>query len=89
MKRYATTYSSGHTVESSSPYEAFNWQHHDEEQKFFLSGKPVTSADFYAAIQLARDAAFDKKNKTHKQVRVLHGSSVACYVTKWIPREAA
>jgi hypothetical protein len=86
MKRYATTYSTGHTVESSSPYEAFNWQHHDEEQKFFLSGKPVASAEFYAAIQQARDAAFDKKNKTHKQVRVLYGSSVANYVTKWVRR---
>jgi hypothetical protein len=86
MKRYATTYSSGHTVESSSPYEAFNWQHHDDNQKFFLSGKSVTAVEFYAAIQQARDVAFDKKNKTHKQVRVLYGSSFANYVTKWVRR---
>jgi hypothetical protein len=86
MKRYSTTYSSGHTVESSSPYEAFNWQHHDNEQKFFLSGKPVSAEVFYAAIQQARQKDFDKKNETHKQVRVLYGSSVASYVTKWVKK---
>lgn len=86
MKRYATTYSNGHTEESSHWTWASQWQKYDEEQKFFLSGKPVTSAEFYAAIQQARDAAFDKKNKTHKQVRVLYGASVASYVTKWIRR---
>jgi hypothetical protein len=86
MKRYATTYSNGHTEEASQWHWASQWVNYDEEQKFFLSGKPVTAADFYAAIQQARDAAFDKKNKTHKQVRVLYGSSVANYITKWVPR---
>jgi hypothetical protein len=86
MKRYTTTYSNGHTEETSQWYEANQWVNYDDEQKFFLSGKPVTSVEFYAAVQQAREAAFDKKNKTHKQVRVLYGSSAACYVTKWIPR---
>jgi hypothetical protein len=86
MKRYTTTYSNGHTEETSQWNEASQWVNYDDEQKFFLSGKPVTSVEFYAAVQQAREAAFDKKNKTHKQVHVLYGSSAACYVTKWIPR---
>jgi len=86
MKRYATTYSNGHTDETSQWTWASQWQNYDDEQKFFLSGKPVTAVEFYAAVQQARDSAFDKKNETHKQVRALYGSSVACYVTKWVPR---
>lgn len=86
MKRYATTYSNGHTEESSQWTWASQWHKYDDQQQFFLSGKPVASEVFFEAIQQARQAAFDKKNKTHKQVRVLYGSSVACYVTKWIPR---
>ena len=84
MKRYSTTYSNGHTVESSSAFEAFNWSKQDDQQTFALSGKPVSAAVFHSAVNKATQAYYDKKNQTHKQVRVLHGSSVASYVTKWV-----
>jgi hypothetical protein len=86
MKRYATTYSNGHTVEESNWVWASQWQNHDDEQKFFLFGKPVSAEVFFAAIQQARQKDFDKKNQNHKQVCVLYGSSVACYITKWVRR---
>lgn len=82
-KRYTTTYSSGHAVETSSPHEAANWQNYGEGQTFALAGKPVSAEAFYAVVIAAVEAAWDKKAATHKRVRVLHGSSVAGYVTKW------
>lgn len=85
-KRYATTYSNGHAVESSSAHEAMNWANVDDEQTFALSGKPVSAADFYAAANDAVQQAWNKKSVTHKRVTVLHGSSVASYVTKWVKR---
>ena len=84
-KRYATTYSNGHTVETSSPHEAFNFRNYDG-QTFALAGKPASAVEFYAAVRVAIDAAWAKKNETHKQVRVLYGSSTGCYVTKWVRR---
>ena len=86
MKRYSTTYSNGHTVETSIPHEAANWQNYGNGQQFFLSGKLVSATNFYAVLNDAKQAYFDKKNQTHKQVRMLHGASVANYVTKWIAR---
>lgn len=86
VKRYSTTYSNGHTDESSSAHAAINWINYDDQQTFALSGKTVTAEEFYAAANAAVDAAWDKKNETHKRVRVLHGSSAASYVEKWIPR---
>jgi ribose 5-phosphate isomerase RpiB len=83
-KRYATTYSNGYTEETSLPYEARSFQHYDDAQTFALSGKPVSAAEFYAAVDAALAARWAKKNETHKLVRVLHGSSVASYVTKWV-----
>ena len=85
-KRYATTYSNGHTVQSSSAHEARNFIHYDEAQKFHLSGKPVSASEFFAAVDDAVQAAWDKKNETHKLIRVLHGSSAASYVKKWVRR---
>ena len=85
MKRYATTYSNGHTAETSFAYEASNIQNFGNAQVFFLSGKPVTAQEFYATAQQALDAKLAKKEQTHKKVRVLHGSSAGCYVYKWVP----
>ena len=85
MKRYATTYSNGHTAQTSLAHEASNIQNFDDAQAFFLSGKPVTAQEFYAAAQQAINAKLAKKEQTHKKVRVLHGSSVGCYVYKWVP----
>jgi hypothetical protein len=85
-KRYATTYSSGYTEQSSSPHEAVNWGNYDDAQTFALAGKPVSAAEFYAAARAGVQAAWDKKLETHKRVQVLHGNSVACYVEKWVRR---
>jgi len=85
MKRYTTTYSNGHTVETSLAHEAINIQNFDDAQIFFLSGKPVAAAEFYADAQQAMAAKLAKKEQTHKKVRVLYGSSAACYVAKWVP----
>ncbi len=86
MKRFATTLSNGHTMESSSPHEAQNFQHYDAVQTFALSGKPATAAEFYAATSAGVQAAFDKKNTTHKIVSVQHGATHLGRVTKWVRR---
>ena len=85
-KRYSTTYSTGHVQETSSAHEARNFCHYDDKQMFRLAGKEVSAVEFFAAVDAAIEAAWEKKNMTHKQVRVLHGSSVASYVTKWVRR---
>lgn len=85
-KRYSTTYSTGYTVETSSPHEANNWVNYDDAQKFFLSGKPASVEEFFAAARESIQAKWDKKLETHKRVRVLYGSSVACYVEKWVQK---
>jgi len=85
-KRYSTTYSNGHTVETSSPHEARNFVNYDAAQTFRLSGRDVSASNFFAAANEACVAAWDKKNETHKRVCVLHGSSIGCYVTKWVRR---
>jgi ribose 5-phosphate isomerase RpiB len=83
-KRYATTYSTGYAEQTSSPHEAANWRNWDDQQTFALSGKPVSAEEFFAAARAAVQEAWDKKAQTHKRVRVLHGSSVASYVEKWV-----
>jgi hypothetical protein len=85
MKRYAITYSNGYSFETSLAHEANNIQNFDDAQAFFLSGKPVTAQEFYATARQALDAKLAKKEQTHKKVRKLHGSSVGCYVYKWVP----
>ncbi len=85
-KRYATTYSNGYADETSSPHEAANWRNHDDQQTFALAGKAVSAEEFFAAACAAVQEAWDRKNQTHKRVRVLHGGSVASHVTKWVPR---
>jgi hypothetical protein len=83
-KRYSTTYSNGHTEETSSAVDANHFQNYDEAQTFRLSGKDVSAAEFFFSTRTAMQAAWDKKAETHKRVRVLYGSSAACYVEKWI-----
>ena len=84
--KYKTTLSNGHVMETNSPHEAHNFIPYDDDQKFSVAGATVSRAEFFQATEAARQVAFDKKNKTHKQVRVLYGSSVASYVTKWVAR---
>lgn len=84
--RYATTYSTGYTFETSSCHAARNVINYDDQQKFFLSGKQVSAKEFYAAANARAEELFAKKCETHKQVRVLHGSSSLGYVTKWVRR---
>jgi hypothetical protein len=84
VKRFSTTLSNGHALESSAPHEARNWTHFDAAQTFALAGKPVDAATFYAAVEAGCDAWEAKKAETHKRVRVLHGSSVLGRVTKWV-----
>jgi hypothetical protein len=84
MKRYATTYSNGHSVESDSPFEAINFGNYDDEQLFLMTGEQCSPEDFFVAVKAAVDAAWDKKAETHKRVYVLHGSSVCCHVEKWV-----
>jgi hypothetical protein len=83
-KRYATKYSNGHSVETSSPHEAYNFRNCEDEQKFFLSGKEVSASDFFSAVRESTQRALNKKMETHKRVRVLYGSSAGCYVEKWV-----
>ena len=85
-KRYATTYSNGYTEQSSSPHEARNFHYFDDAQTFALSGKPVSAAEFYAAVDAAIGAAWVKKNETHKQISVQHGVTPFARVTKWVRR---
>jgi hypothetical protein len=86
-KKFVTVHSNGFKEESSHAYEANNFRFYgDESQKFFISGKEVTSGDFFEIVKSNLVSAFDKKNQTHKRVKVLHGSSGACYVEKWVKR---
>ncbi|MGV0982353.1 MAG: hypothetical protein ACOYB0_08335 [Polynucleobacter sp.] len=85
--RYAIEYTTGMRQEFSANlfYEAKQCQNY-EGARFFLSGVEVDAAAWFADIDAREQAAYDRKNKTHKRVRVLHGASVACYVTKWVKR---
>lgn len=85
-KRYSTTYSNGYTEQSSDPHEAWNFPNYDDAQTFALSGKPASAAEFYAAAKSAIQAAWDKKNETHKLISVQHGVTPFARVTKWVRR---
>lgn len=85
MKRYKTIFSSGTVLETNLSYEAINIQNYDDAQLFFLSDTPVTALGFFEAVRKAEDARLEKKEQTHKKVRMLHGSSAGNYVYKWIP----
>jgi hypothetical protein len=85
-KRYATTYSNGYIVETSRAHEAMNFQNYDDAQTWRLAGKQVTAVEFFNAVQSAVNAAWEKKNQTHKQVSVQHGATQFGRVTKWVPR---
>lgn len=86
MKRYTTVYANGALDATSNMHEAKNFTYYDEDQIFFLAGKKVSPVEFYAAVEVDVQAAWDKKLETHKRVKVLHGSSSLCYVTKWVRR---
>jgi hypothetical protein len=83
-KRYSTTYSNGHTDSTSSAHEAINFQNYGDGQVFLMAGEKVSPEMFFAGVRASVQSAWDKKAKTHKRVRVLHGSSVAGYVEKWV-----
>jgi hypothetical protein len=86
MAHFAVTYSNGHKVSFTARqcHEAANVQNHDEEQLFFVDGISVDPSVYYAEARKLCAEAWDKKAETHKRVRVLHGSSVAGYVEKWV-----
>lgn len=52
--------------------------------KYFIKNKEVSRIDYINESAALHSQWFENKCKTHKQVRVLYGSSVACYVTKWV-----
>lgn len=85
MKRYVVEYPNGHRVETSSCHEAWNFTNF-EGTRYWLRGVETPAEAFFSAVSNQSAAEFAKKNETHKRVRVLHGSSVGCYVNKWVRR---
>jgi hypothetical protein len=85
-RKYSTTFASGKTLETSLASEARSIQNYGDGQTFSLSGKDVDAVPFFAAVDKAIADAWTKKEQTHKRVRTLHGSSVACYVEKWVKK---
>jgi methionine aminopeptidase len=83
-KRYATTYSNGHTVETASAHEAHNFGNFDDRQTFRLAGVPVSAAEFFASTAAAMQAAWNKKAETHRRVSVQHGATHLSRVEKWV-----
>lgn len=83
-KRYATTYSNGHTEETSSAHAAHNFGNFDEAQTFRIAGVTVSAAEFFAATASDVDAAWNKKAETHCRVSVQHGATHLGRVTKWV-----
>ena len=84
LKRYSTTYSSGHTVETNSPHEANNFVRHDDAQTFRISGETVSAREFFAATKLAVQVAWNKKSETHRRVSVQYGATHLGRVEKWV-----
>ena len=82
-KRFTIEYPGGFREEASSPFEAKSYVPADG-CRFFLRGVEVTADEYMADVSAARDAKLAKKEQTHKRVRVLYGSSGACYVEKWV-----
>jgi hypothetical protein len=83
---YTTKFTNGHIIETSNVYDARQIQNYGDGQTFFLSGKPVSYLEFFETVCDVIDAKQDKKELTHKKIRVLYGSSVACYVNIWVRR---
>lgn len=57
-----------------------------DEITFVIDNVKVSAKDFVEACEQSFEDWYDAKCKTHKRVRVLHGSSVACYVWKWVQK---
>lgn len=87
-KHFRTILSNGHALEAArnQPHAARSIINYDSRQRFFLAGAEVPAAVFYAEAQSLCDAWLEAKERTHKLVRVRHGSSAACFVWKWVPR---
>jgi enoyl-CoA hydratase/carnithine racemase len=87
-KHFRTILSSGHEISAArnQPHEARAIVNYDDRQRFFLAGADVSAAAFYAEAQSLCDAWLEAKERTHKLVRLRHGSSAACFVWKWVPR---
>lgn len=52
-----------------------------------LQGEAVTLSEFLQACEDAETARTEDKLKTHDYKRVRYGSSLTCYVWKWIPKK--
>jgi hypothetical protein len=57
-----------------------------EGTKYYLKNKQVTREEYLNESEALHAQWHENKCKTHKQIRVLHGSSFACYVTKWVKK---
>lgn len=86
-KRYAAQYANGHRVEFTAAqcHQAQQVINHDGAT-FFLAGVEVPAEQWFADVLGACEAAWAKKEQTHKRVRVLHGSSAGNYIEKWVKR---
>lgn len=54
------------------------------DAKFFLKGKPVSSAQVWEEISNIRNAWMEKKEQTHKQISVIDGVSGLKRKNVWI-----
>jgi hypothetical protein len=52
----------------------------------FLKDVEVPMTEYIEACESGFDVWYEKKLITHKKIRVLHGSSVGCYVYIWVKR---
>lgn len=52
-----------------------------------IQGEAASLREFVQACEDAETARIEKKLQTHDYKRVLYGSSVGCYVWKWIPKK--
>ena len=84
-KTYAIELANGSRFEFTSKqcHEAFQYTRY-EGSRYYLKGDEVEAADFIEAVQTGCDSWQAKKEETHKRIRVLYGSSVGCYVWKWV-----
>ena len=58
----------------------------EEGATFFVEGAQVAIRDYIDACDAKYDDWLTKKMETHNRVRVRYGSSLTCYVWKWIPK---
>jgi hypothetical protein len=87
MARFTVKYSTGlvQSFTAAQVHQAKQVVNHPGTTFYFLD-KEVSAPDWFTMVYAACDSQWEKKNQTHKRVTVLHGSSVADYVTKWVRR---